>query len=86
MNFLDEFQSIVRRFPDKTAIVDRGGKRSTTYEELDVLSRRIAAKLRKSGNLSGQAVMVCMDRRMEYVAAEIGVMMAGAAFVPVVPE
>ena len=47
MNFLDEFQSIVRRFPDKTAIVDRGGKRSTTYEELDVLSRRIAAKLRK---------------------------------------
>ncbi|MCI8665297.1 MAG: amino acid adenylation domain-containing protein [Dorea sp.] len=86
MNFLDEFQSMVRRYPDKAAIVDHGGKRCTTYEELDVLSRRIAKKLIQSGNLSGQAVMVCMDRRMEYVAAEIGVMMAGAAFVPVLPE
>ncbi|WP_288175311.1 non-ribosomal peptide synthetase [Sporofaciens musculi] len=86
MNFLDEFQSMVRRYPDKTAIVDRGGRRTTTYRELDALSRRIAAKLAQSGEISGQAVLVCMDRRMEYAAAEIGVLMAGAAFAPVLPE
>ena len=80
MNFLDEFQSMVRQYPDKTAIVDRGGRRTTTYRELDTLSRRIAAKLTQSGEISGQTVVVCMDRRMEYAAAEIGILMAGAAF------
>ncbi len=86
MNFLDEFQSMVRRYPDKTAMVDLGGKRSTTYRELDTLSRKVAAKLLQTGEMSGKVVMVCMDRRMEYVAAEIGILMAGAAFVPVLPE
>lgn len=86
MNFLDEFQSMVRRYPDKTAIVDLGGKRSTTYRELDSLSRKVAAKLLQTGEMSGKVVMVCMDRRMEYVASEIGILMAGAAFVPVLPE
>lgn len=86
MNFLDEFQSMVRRYPDKTAIVDLGGKRSTTYRELDSLSRKVAAKLLQTGVMSGKVVMVCMDRRMEYVASEIGILMAGAAFVPVLPE
>ncbi len=86
MNFLDEFQRIVRQYPDKTAIVDYNGSRSVTYRELDRLSRKVAAKLEKTGDLSGKAVLVCMDRRMEYVAANIGIMMAGSAFVPLIPE
>ena len=86
MNFLDEFQVMGRKYPNKPALADCNGERVTTYEELDALSRRIAAKLVQSGEMSGKAVMVCMGRKMEYIASEIGILMAGAAFVPVLPE
>ena len=58
----------------------------TAYKELETLSRRIAAKLLKSGVMSDRAVMVCMGRKMEYIAAELGILMAGGAFVPALPE
>lgn len=45
MNFLDEFQSMVSKSPDKTALVDFNGDRVTTYQELDTLSRRVAQSL-----------------------------------------
>lgn len=86
MNFLSGFKKMVDTQPDKVAIVDRGGARSTTYRELAGVSGQVAAKLLETGDMSGQAVLVCMDRRMEYVAAEIGIMMAGAAYVPLLPE
>ena len=86
MNFLDEFQYTVYKYPDRPAVADYNGERVTTYRELYTLGCKIAAKLRESGDISGKAVMVCMGRRMEYVAAEIGILMCGAAFVPVLPE
>ena len=86
MNFLDEFQVMVRKYPQRAALADCNGERITTYEELNTLSGRIAAKLVQSGITPGRTVMVCMGRRMEYVAAEIGILMCGAAFVPVLPE
>ena len=86
MNFLDEFQVMVRKYPNRPALADCNGERVTTYRELEALSRRIAAKLVQSGEMSGRAVLVCMGRKMEYIASEIGVLMAGAAFVPVLPE
>lgn len=86
MNFLDEFQYVVRTYPQKTALADCNGERTTTYGELEALSRRIAAKLLKSGVMSDKAVMVCMGRKMEYIAAELGILMAGGAFVPALPE
>ncbi|MCI8483897.1 MAG: amino acid adenylation domain-containing protein [Lachnospiraceae bacterium] len=86
MNFLDELQKIVHQYPDKTAIVDYNGTRSTTYQELYTLSRKVAAKLQERGEITGKAVLVCMDRRMEYVAAEIGIMIAKGVFVPLILE
>ncbi len=86
MNFLDEFQVMARKYQDKAALADCNGQRVTTYGELDTLSRRIAAKLVQSGEMSDKAVVVCMGRKMEYIAAELGILMAGAAFVPVLPE
>ena len=86
MNFLDEFQVMVRKYPQRAALADCNGERITTYEELNTLSGRIAAKLVQSLEMSDRVVMVCMGRKMEYIAAELGIMMAGAAFVPVLPE
>lgn len=91
-NFLDRFQEMVHWYPDKTAIVDMDGSRHTTYRELSILSGKVAAKLCEQGEtgaidgMDGRAVVVCMDRRMEYVAAEIGIMMAGAVYVPLIPD
>lgn len=86
MNFLDGFWEIARRYPDQTAVVDVNGTRSTTYRELCMLSGRVAAKLLEAGEVSGRAVLVCMDRRMEYVAAEIGILMVKGIYVPMLPE
>ena len=86
MNILDEFRIIVRKYADRAAVADYNGERVTNYQELYTLSCRIAAKLQQSGELSGRTVIVCMGRRMEYVAAEIGILMCGAAFAPVLPE
>ncbi len=86
MNFLDEFQFIVGKYSDRAALADCNGERITTYGELDVLSRRIAAKLVQSGEMQDKAIMVCLGRKMEYIASELGIMMAGAAFAPVLPE
>lgn len=85
MNFLDMFQKMVKQYPDRTAIVDFNGARHTTYRELWEKSLRVAAKLQSTEAAEGP-VLVCMDRRAEYVAAEIGVMMAGASYVPLLPE
>lgn len=86
MNFLEKFGKIVHQYSEKAAIVDMDGTRSTTYRELWELSGKAAAKLRQTQAAAGKAVLVCMDRRMEYIAAEIGVMMASAVYVPLLPE
>lgn len=69
-NFLDRFEQIVDRYPDKAAIVDMDGARCTTYRELRDLSRRVAAGLcgqvgpGAADGVDGSAVLVCMDRRI----------------------
>ena len=48
MNFLQQFQTIVRQHPDRPALIDCDGQRSTTYGQLADLSARIASKLLRS--------------------------------------
>ena len=49
IGFLEKFYSFVQSTPNKTAIVDNGGERATSYAELDDMSGRVAAWLRKKG-------------------------------------
>ncbi len=86
MNFLNNFSSIAHKCADKAAIVDHDGLRETSYARLDELSGKAAAKLLKMGFLPGDPVMICLGRRMEYVAAYIGALKAGCVAVPVVPD
>ncbi|MBR4555323.1 MAG: amino acid adenylation domain-containing protein [Ruminococcus sp.] len=55
---------------------------SMTYDQLDSLARRTAAKLAGLGVKSGDFVTVELPRSMEYIAALLGVWYAGAAYVP----
>ncbi|MGZ9934633.1 non-ribosomal peptide synthetase [Streptomyces sp. NC-S4] len=66
--------------PDRAAVLCAG--RETTYAELDASADRIAGRLRTLGVRPGEAVAVLMDRSAELVAACLGILKAGAAYLP----
>jgi amino acid adenylation domain-containing protein len=66
--------------PDGEALTD--GACRLSYRELELLSNRIARCLRARGIGSGDLVLVVMKRSVRFLASVIGVMKAGAAYVP----
>ncbi|MGW1059172.1 amino acid adenylation domain-containing protein [Micromonospora rubida] len=56
-----------------------------TYGELDDRARRVARALAARGVAPGDRVGVCLDRSVDLVAVLLGVLRAGAAYVPVDP-
>ena len=54
-----------------------------SYAELDIRSTRMAAQLRAAGALPGRTVCVALDRSMESVVVLLGILKAGAAYLPV---
>jgi amino acid adenylation domain-containing protein len=69
--------------PDKAALVD--GKRTIDYKHLMRRADVIASELTNRGVVPGSLVCVCMRRSWELVAALLGVLQAGCAYVPVDP-
>ena len=84
--FLKQWKENVKRYGSKPAIIDQDGKRETTYRELDELSGRICTALREKGVKKGDIIPVCLERRMEFVAAELGILKSGCAFAALSPE
>ena len=85
-SFLTELEELAGRQPDRIAMVDQDGCRQTSFRELEDLIDRVAAKLEGLGFPRGSFVLLCMGRRMEYVAAYIGIIKAGLAVVPATPD
>src|SRR5271155_2745791 len=71
------------RNPSQTAVIGPGG--ALTYEQLERLSNQIAHELREGGVRAGDRVGLLLDKRVEGVAALMGIQKAGAAYVPVDP-
>lgn len=69
---------------DRAAVVDVDGA-ETTYATLDRLADRFAAALVASGVRPGDRVGVCRWKSVDTIAALLGIMRAGAAYVPVDP-
>ena len=74
----------VQRTPDATALIFE--QQRLTYRELDRRANRLANDLRGRGVESGGRVGVCMERSVEMVVALLGILKAGAAYVPFDPE
>ncbi|MDC0720415.1 non-ribosomal peptide synthetase/type I polyketide synthase [Nannocystis bainbridge] len=74
----------VARTPERIAVVAESG--SWTYAELDRRADAIAAELQRRGARRGTLVAVCADRSCELLAGLLGVLRAGAAYVPLDPE
>src|SRR5579862_2825201 len=69
--------------PDAIAVVM--GPRSITYHELDCQANRLARLLRSRGAAAEVAVGLCLPRSIEMVIAALGIMKAGAAYLPMDP-
>src|SRR5205085_6641104 len=60
--------------------------RHFTYAQLDGAANRLAHFLRKRGVSSGDRVAICLDRSLEMLIGVLGILKAGAAYVPLDPE
>ncbi len=78
------FEQQARRTPERTAVVD--GQERTTYEELNRRANQLARHLVKMGVGVEDRVAVLLGRTAETVAALLGVLKAGAAYVPLDPS
>ena len=81
--FVKQLLETAVRYADKTAIVDMGGKRSTTYGQLYDLAIKVVAYLRRQGVAPHSNVCIRMPDTMEFMAAELGVWLSSCAAVPV---
>ncbi|NUS62644.1 MAG: amino acid adenylation domain-containing protein, partial [Saccharothrix sp.] len=81
--FPELFEAQVRRTPDATALVC--GDERLTFAELDARANRLANHLVASGVRPEQVVALSLPRGAESVVGILGIMKAGAAYLPVDP-
>ena len=85
--FLANFESQVRQHSQKPALIDleiaATYPEGFTYEELDIESGKIAHTLIMEGVKTGGYVAVLMNRGRPLVSGIMGVLKAGAAYVPI---
>lgn len=77
------FEHWATRTPDSTAVVFE--KQQLSYGELDRRANQLANHLLRLGVQTDGLVGVCLDRSLEMVVGLLGVLKAGAAYVPIDP-
>jgi amino acid adenylation domain-containing protein len=76
-------QAQVERTPDRIAAVD--GEATLTYRELEDRASRLAHRLLRLGVRPGDRVAICVERSVSMLCSILGVLKAGAAYVPLDP-
>jgi len=80
----DLVKAVCLKSPSDTAVISE--KKPYTYAELDNISEKIAYHLTESGIKVGDAVGVFMNRSFNTIAALLGILKSGAAYVPLDPH
>ncbi|MGV9907772.1 amino acid adenylation domain-containing protein, partial [Streptomyces sp. NPDC003388] len=70
--------------PEAVAVTH--GERRWTYAEINARANQLAHHLRGVGVRPDTLVAVCLDRSPDLIAAVLGILKAGAAFVPLDPD
>ena len=78
------FLSRATENPEKTAVIS--SSMSLSYETLSRYSRNIGWRLREEGVLPNTLVAVVMEKGWEQIAAVLGILYSGAAFLPIDPS
>ena len=71
------------RRPSSPALV--AGERRLSYDDLNRQANQVAHGLRRRGLQPGDRVGLCLDRSADMIVAMLGVLKAGAAYVPIDP-
>ncbi|MBW4428340.1 MAG: amino acid adenylation domain-containing protein [Nostoc desertorum CM1-VF14] len=77
------FESQVKQHPHHAAIIALN--RTLTYQELHSLSQALGHRLRHLGAKPNTLVAVVMEKGWEQVVAVLGILVAGAAYIPIDP-
>ena len=78
-----EFQQIIARFPEKTALV--AGDESLTYRQLDTKIVDVATQLNHHNIGANDAVIILLANGAPFVSGVIGTLALGAIAVPINP-
>ncbi|MFJ3960477.1 amino acid adenylation domain-containing protein [Streptomyces sp. NPDC090036] len=81
---VEMFREQARLRPDAVAVVDE--HRTLTYRQAAELSAQLAHYLIERGLTAEQVVAISLDRSADMVIGLLGVLQAGAAFVPLDPQ
>ncbi len=76
----EQISKIRRDYPHSIAL--SYGNRRLNYEEFDRSADRFAGYLMQLGVAPGGTVAICMERSFDWIIAALGIMRAGAAYVP----
>ncbi|MCP5107673.1 MAG: AMP-binding protein, partial [bacterium] len=80
------FEEQVARTPDRIAVIDhRSDKTHMTYSQLNQKSNQLSYRLREQGVAPGGIAGLMMESSVEMVIAVLGVLKAGAAYLPIDP-
>jgi pyochelin synthetase len=78
------FQEQAKRRPQQQAVIAANG--ALTYEQLQQWANHLGGKLRQMGARPNRLVAVVMEKGWEQVAALMGVLQSGAAYLPIDPS
>jgi amino acid adenylation domain-containing protein len=81
---IELFEEQVALTPSATAVVFEA--QQLTYAELDKRANQLAHYLRSKGVVEEMLVPVCIERSLEMIVGILGILKAGAAYVPIDPE
>jgi len=77
------FAAQAARSPEQWAVIT--SSRRLTYAELDRRARQVGHRLRQLGARPNQLVAIVMEKGWEQVVAALGILYAGAAYLPIDP-
>lgn len=83
VSLVDLFAAQVARTPDAIAVED--SRRTLTYRRLDERSNQLAHLLRRRAVEAGDVVGIRLGRSVDLAVAMLGIMKAGAAYLPLDP-
>lgn len=76
-------EAVVARMPEAVALIYEDS--TLTYTQLDTRANALAHYLRQVGARPDEAVGLCVERSLEMVIGLLGILKAGAAYVPLDP-
>ncbi len=81
---IDLFKEQAEQQPEAIALIF--GEEEMTYKELDERSNQLARYLMDQGVKTEDLIGICLERSFEMITALLGILKAGAAYVPIDPK